>query len=321
MKILVTGANGFLAGYIIRNLIIKGEDIYGMMRPNADTRNLIDLEFNPVYGSISNFMDIDTATRNMDVVIHTAAVTSQSATDKEYYNINVLASHYLLHAALRNNVRRIIYISTANTIGYGNEISPGTEDSEIASHFKTLGYARSKWMAERLLLRAHKRGGIEVVILNPSFIIGYDATAGSSSQIFSIFLKNNPLLLPGGGKNFIYVDDVAKAVVNSIYYGQNGQRYLLVNENLSYHDFFRRVEEVSRVSKKIIKIPDSLLYIAGLGGSVANLMGFHLPLTRHNAKILSIRSYYSATKALNELGLPQTNINTGINEALRSLLT
>lgn len=321
MKILVTGANGFLASYIIRNLLIKGEEVYGMLRQNADTKNLEDLPIIRHYGNITNFSDVDSATRDIDVIVHTAAVTSQAATDKEYYKVNVLASHYLLQAALRNNVRRLIYVSTANTVGYGNERKPGTEDLDISSEFKTLGYARSKWMAERLLIRAMQRGGIEVVILNPSFMLGYDATSGSSSQIFSIFLKNNPLPLPGGGRNFIYVDDVAKAVCNSIYHGRNGQRYLLVNENMSYRDFFDRVESISHMPRKKLDVPDSLLYFIGIGGTIANLMGFHLPLTRHNARVLAIRSFYSASKAIQELGLSQTKIDIGINEALRSYIS
>jgi dihydroflavonol-4-reductase len=321
MKILVTGANGFLASYIIRNLLIKGEEVYGMLRENADKRNLEDLPISRLYGNITNFADVDRATRNIDVIVHAAAVTSQVATDKEYYEVNVLASHCLLQAALRNNVGKFIYVSTANTVGYGTEIKPGTEDLDISSEFKTLGYARSKWMTEKLLSRAAQRGGIEIVILNPSFMLGYDATSGSSSQIFSIFLKNNPIPLPRGGRNFIYVDDVAKAVCNSIYHGRNGQRYLLVNENLSYRDFFDRVESISRVSRKKLYVPDSLLYLAGMGGSFANLMGYHFSLTRHNSKVLAIRSYYSASKAISELGLPQTMIDIGINEALKSHLS
>lgn len=320
MRILVTGANGFLASYIIRNLISRGETVYGMMRENADIRNLEGLPLFHVYGNLTNRQDVEKATVCMDVIVHTAALTSQSATDKEYYEVNVMGSHCLLQAAIANKVKKIIYISSANTVGYGNEQKPGTEELDIAEEFKNTGYARSKWMAERLFKKSAEKGEIEVVILNPSFMIGYDATKGSSSQIFKLFLKSNPLIIPDGGRNFIYVDDVAKAVCNAIDKGRNGERYLLVNENLTYDQFFSRVEMLSKVNKKKIKVPHSILYLFGIGGSFANMIGFHLPLNKQNAKVLSLRNYYSPEKAINHLGLIQTKLDIAISEALKNYL-
>jgi len=106
MKILVTGANGFLASYIIRNLIARGETVYGMMRHNADARNLDGLPLFHVYGNLTNRDDMERATKCMDVIVHTAALTSQSATDREYYKVNVLGSHYLLQAVIAKQSKK-----------------------------------------------------------------------------------------------------------------------------------------------------------------------------------------------------------------------
>jgi dihydroflavonol-4-reductase len=317
MKVIVTGANGFLAGYIIRNLIHRKVEVFGLYRKTANAKNLIDLSLNHIHGDILNTSDLNNAFQGIDVVIHTAALTSPSAKVNDYYRVNVIASRYVLDAAISNNCKRIIYISTANTIGFGDKQIPGKEEFEISPEFKGSDYAMSKWVAENMFTDAASEGKIEVIIVNPSFMIGYDAKLGSTMKIFNLFLKSNPLLVPGGGKNFIYVDDAAKAVCNALSSGTNGSRYLLVNENLSYYEFFKKVESVSKISKQKIKIPNALLRSIGYLVSLMNMFGFNLPLNSSNARILTIKNYYSPNRAIAELHLPQTSIDVAINEALK----
>ncbi len=317
MKVLVTGANGFLAGYIIRNLLHRNEEVYGLYRKNANASNLIDLSITHIHGDILNKEEVNGAMRDIDVVIHTAAVTSPTATEVEYNRVNVIASGYILEAAIANHCKRIIYISTANTIGFGGKQNPGKEEMVISPEFKVSSYAKSKWDAENMFLKAASEGMIEVIIVNPSFMIGYDAKKGSTMKIFNLFLKSNPLLVPGGGKNFIYVDDAAKAICNAIDNGNNGSRYLLVNENLTYYEFYSKVESISKITKQKIKIPNALLRATGYAVSLINRFGFNLALNRSNARILTIKNYYSPNKAIAELKLPQTSIEVAISEALK----
>ncbi len=317
MKILVTGANGFLAGYIIRNLLHRNEVVYGLYRKNANASNLIDLPITHIHGDILNKEDVKRAMKDIDVVIHTAAVTSPAATNDEYFRVNVMASEYMLDAAISNNCRRIIYISTANTIGFGDKQHPGKEEMEISPEFKDSSYARSKLLAENMFIRAASDHLIEAIVVNPSFMIGYDSKKGSTMKIFNLFLKSNPLLVPGGGKNFIYVDDAAKAICNAIHSGKSGSRYLLVNENLSYYEFYGKVESVSSIIKHKIRIPNTLLIGIGYAVSFLNMFGFNMPLTKANARILTIKNYYSPVKSITELNLPQTAIEVAISEALK----
>lgn len=316
MKVLVTGANGFLAAYIIRNLITRGEEVYGMLRYGADSRNLEGVDFNPFYGNIINNKEVIEATYGMDIIIHAAAVTSPSAKPKEYQLVNVLASQYVLEAAIANNCKRIVYVSTSNTVGFGTKSNPGNEELAISEEYSKNGYAVSKLKAEQLFIEAAKKGLIEVIIVNPSFMIGYNATGGSTMRIFDLFLKSNPLIVPKGGKNFIYVDDAAKAICNAMYSGENGKRYLAVHENLSYAEFFSKVERISKIKRMKISIPDPLLMTAGTTCSFLNLFGFNLDLSKTNARILTKSSFYSPAKAISELGLPQTGIDIAIREAL-----
>lgn len=318
MKVLVTGANGFLAGHIIRNLIMRGEEVYGMLRRNADMRNLDGLTFNYVYGNLTNKEDLLRATEGMDVVVHAAAVTSPTAHANQYHEVNVTASENLINAAIKNHCKRIIYISTSNAVGFGDIENPGTEKLDISREYSHYGYATSKLAAERIFKKVADSGLIEVIILNPVFMIGYNPIGNSTMKIFNLFLKTNPLIIPSGGKNFIYVDDAAKAVCNSLYKGRNGERYLLSNVNLTYKEFYQKVESISKINKRKIHIPDSLLMVVGITGSLLNTFGFNLSLNKTNARILTIRSFYSSAKARTELDLPQTEVDVAISEALMS---
>jgi dihydroflavonol-4-reductase len=319
MKVLVTGANGFLAGYVIRNLTTSGYDTYGMLRQNSDRTNLKDLELKCIYGDLSHENDVRDAVKGKQVIIHTAALTSQSASWGEYYGVNVRASANVIDAAIKYGCKTIIYVSTSNTIGYGSENDPGYEGLGMPDAFKASRYAYSKYLAEGLFLEAAQSGKINVVIVNPTFMLGYDPVGKSSGTIFRMYAKNKILFVPPGGRNFVHVKDVAMAICNAIESGENGQRYLLANQNLSYDAFFRRLESLTGLRKNVVRINTPLLMMAGYGGSFFSSLGIRVSLNRENARILSIRKYYSAAKAVKNLNMPQTNIDVAITEGWRAV--
>lgn len=322
MKILVTGANGFLASYIIRNLLERKEEVYGMLRSKADVSNIEFLKFKYVYGNITDIDDIEIAVKGMDIIIHSAADTNPAHSSiNDYLDINVKASKNLLEAAIRNNCKRIIYVSTANTIDYGNLNQPGIEAGSISALFKKSGYAHSKWIAENMFIEAYRKGKIEVIVVNPTFMIGLNKTSGSSMKIFEYYFKSRVLWVPKGGKNFIYVDDAAKAICTSIYKGKNGQKYLLANANMSYRDFFNLVDEHLGKKTKKIMLPNFILYLLGWVGSLLRFLGYKTTLDYYNALILTVKNYYSSHKAIRQLDLPQTSILYAIGMAINNYKT
>lgn len=318
MKVAVTGANGFLAGYIVKSLVDNGFEVIGIVRKSADLSGLKQIPLTIRYGNITDYDDVLKLLKEIDIVVHVAAETSPNADKDAYQLVNVTASEYILKSAIANSCKRIFYVSTANTIGYGDNDYPGNETLNVSKHFKRSGYAKSKMDAENRFLSASAEKLIEVVVLNPTFMIGYDERKSSSSKIFGMFLNSNPLFYPSGGKNFVYVEDVAKAVCNSIHLGRDGERYLLAGHNLSYKEFFTWVSKISGVRKIMIKIPSPLLLLSGYIGSVLKLLGIRVQLNYTNARILTIRNYYTPQKSVEELKLNITPIETSISEGLRS---
>jgi dihydroflavonol-4-reductase len=316
MKVLVTGANGFLAANVVRELLARNFEVRGLVRKNADTRSLQGVLFEIFYGNITDPDDVDKAVSGCDVVIHAAADTSQRYSNAApLLKVNVEATRLLVEASKKHSVQRFIFISTGNTIDFGTKENPGHEGNPLGKLFQKSGYALSKLEAEELILNEVKNNGFDAVIVNPTFMIGPFDAKPSSGRIFKMMYPNRVVFIPKGGKNFTPVKDVSVAICNAISMGKPGERYLLAGENLSYREFLKIV----RKGKKTIPIliPDCLLISFGAFCSLLRFLGIHAELSLNNARILASNDYYTGEKAVRELNMPQTPIHIAVSEAVR----
>jgi dihydroflavonol-4-reductase len=317
MKALVTGANGFLASNVVRELNRRGYSVRAMVRSTADLRSLPGTDYELFYGNITNIIHTVEAAKDCDVVIHTAADTSQHHTNAEFYmRTNVLGTFNMLEAALKNNVKRFIYVSTANTFGYGTKSNPGNENMPVKYPFTSSGYAMSKMKAQELVLEYANSGKLETVVVNPTFMIGPHDTKPSSGKIITRIYNKKFVLVPPGGKNFIHVADVASGICNAIDKGKTGSCYLLANENLSYSEFYTKLSKVAGKPFYQIKLPSGLLNTIAVLAKLATNSGFKSDLSPVNARILCVDNYFSSSKAVNDLMLPQTPVDIAISDAL-----
>ncbi len=316
-KVLVTGANGFLAGNTINELLKRGYKVRGMHRKpaklNIDHKNL------SVYtGNITDEKDASEAVEGCKMVIHIAALTDQSVADYNIYKeVNIGGTLNIIKAALEHKVTRIIYVSTANTFGYGTKDNPGDETLPMTLPFTKSGYARSKFEAQKLIIEKLADSGTIVSVVNPTFMIGPHDYKISSNRIIIRALGKQRVVIPPGGKNFIHVSDAAAGVCNALEHGENGECYILGNENLSYHDFYTKMAEVTKKELRLVKIPERLLLAAGIAGNIVRSAGINTQLGLTNMRILSTGNYYSAGKAVKYLGLPATPVEKAIEEAVR----
>jgi dihydroflavonol-4-reductase len=315
MKVLVTGANGFLAANVVRELLSRDIEVRGMVRQHADMKSLEGLDFEIFHGNITNASDVDKAVSGCSVIIHAAADTSQRYSQASpLYRVNVEATRLLVEAAQRHKTDRFIFISTGNTIGFGSRENPGHEGNPIGSLFQKSGYAMSKLEAEKRIQEEVKKNNLNAVIMNPTFMIGPFDAKPSSGRIFKMMYPNKMVFIPRGGKNFTDVRAASTAICNAITMGKTGERYLLAGENLSYHEFL----EIVRFGKKTIPvlIPDWVLIFLGVCGSFLRRLGIHSELSISNAKILVSDDYYTGRKAAEELKMPPTSVRVAVNDAI-----
>lgn len=317
MKILVTGANGFLANNIIRELLSRDHEIIAFIKTGEDISTISDLKLDIRYGNILDYDSVLSASRGCNALIHAAADTSTYPSRSEIQRrVNVEGTLNVMNAALENRVTRVIHIGSANSFGFGTRENPGDENSPYSCARYGLGYMDTKREAQDLVMELVRTLNLPAVVLNPTFMLGrFCVASGSGQMLLAIKEKKTPGYAKGG-RNFVYVRDVAVAAANALTMGRIGECYILGNENLNYREAFGLMAEAAGVTPPRLYIPGFAAMAFGLLLETAGkLFRFRPALTYSLAKISNDGNYYSSVKAVKELKLPQTPVATAIRES------
>jgi len=316
MKVLVTGANGLLGHHVVMELLNRQHAVHILVRSTKDI--FFDIRCTTVFeGNFTDYTCLYQAAQECDAIIHIAAVTAADLrTLEDYRAINVAGTAQVIRVAKELNITRMVYISSANTIGFGNEQQAGDERFSIQYPFTESFYAQSKKEAEQLMTEASNRLDQHVVIINPTFMIGAYDTKPSSGKLLIMGYQHRLMVTPRGGKNFVPVHDVAIAACNALVMGRNGEKYLASGINLSFKEYYTLQKQVGNYRQHILELPGFLMLALGIAGDVIRKMGIRTSLCTMNLRQLMIREYYSNSKAVTELNLPQGDIKTAVQEAI-----
>ncbi len=314
-RVLVTGANSLLATHVIIELLERGHSVKGLLRNIHDFQGSMHSGLELIGGNFTHAETAMRAIRGCEFVIHAAAVTRQDLTGySEYEHVNVKATEYLVRLCIAEHVRRFAYVSSANAFGYGTKKYPGNENTQSRFPFTKSHYAISKSEGQKAVLSY--KDNIEIVVVNPTFIIGkYDSKPGSGRIIFMGYRKKI-IFYPPGGKNFIHARDAARGTVDAMEKGKNGEAYVLASENLTFKAFFQKLSAVTGNNPVYVKIPRSILSALGVFGSFLRFLGIRTALSAVNMRILSVHNYYSNKKSCNELGLRLSSVEQAIADAV-----
>lgn len=301
-KVLITGANGMLACNLIEILAAEGYHIVGMLRNPSAYKGITGQNIRIIRSDFKNPEDFRSAVRGCTGVIHTAAITAQGLRDyEEYRKVNVIPVESMMQICIEENVRRFLYVSTANTIGWGTRENPADENTPWCPPLSDSFYARSKSEAESIVRKYS--GSIETIIVNPTFMIGKYGSSKGSNSIFG--LAGWLTICPKGGKNFINVEEAARGMVLAYEKGIPGDRYIICGENMSFKEFYRRIPSV----KHIITIPDFIMKAVGYLGDLSRIIGLNAAFCSFNMRILCTPDAYSGEKAKKELGFKASELD------------
>lgn len=317
-KVLITGANGFLGSNTARELYRRGYEIKMMIRPSADIRTITDLPCEIFYGDIAQADDVLQAVEGCDYVVHTASITQAWNVPMEAYRaINITGTRNVAEACLQHGVKKLIHVSTANTIGPGSQHRPANELSAFSLFQVNSGYINTKYIAEQYILEQVAARQLPAVIINPTFMIGACDAKPSSGRIILYGLHKKVLFYPPGGKNFVHVQDVCTGIANALVSGKHGDCYLIAGENLSYGAFFRLLQQEAQERSIRIPVPGWCLKLAGLIGTIrSRITGSTPPLHYATAQLLCLYNYYSGEKSTRELEVHYTPIQQAVRDAL-----
>lgn len=320
MKALVTGATGFIGASVIRRLLEHGYDVRVLARKGSDLGNLQGLKVETVFGDLQMPDTLRQALSGCRHLYHVAAHYALWARDPRiFYDVNVIGTRNLLQAAMESGVERIVYTSTIGAVGLPVKGGAGTEDTPVSLNQMVGHYKRSKYMAEQEVLK-FARQGLPVVIVNPSAPVGArDIKPTPTGKVIVDFMKRRMWAYIETGMNLIDVDDVAEGHVQAMERGRVGERYVLGNRNVSLYEVFSLLSDVTNIPAPRIKLPRaSILPLAYANQWVADYVTRRPPMIPlEGVKMAKYIMHYDSSKAIRELGLPQTPIKVALEKAVR----
>lgn len=265
LRVLVTGANGFVGRAVCEKLLEQGYSVRGAVRTLACPSGVESVKV----ADIDAETDWSKILSDVDVVIHLAArvhVMQDEAEDPlaEFLRINKAGSEHLARCAAASGVKRMVYVSSIKV--NGEKTQNGRRFSDRDSPAPQDPYGISKWEAEQVLQNVACETGLEVVIVRPPLVYGA-GVKGNFAQMLHAVRRGIPL--PFGSvrnqRDLIYVGNLADALITcAMHPAAAGQTYLLSdNAPVSTPELLRKLAQALGVPSRVFPFPLVLLKVAG----------------------------------------------------------
>lgn len=317
----MTGGTGFIGSHVVRRLLREKQNVRCLIRPNSNRANLSGLEVEYVIGDLRDPHSLELALRDCQFLYHVAAdYRIWSKNPQELEKTNVEGTRALLKAAQTARLEKIVFTSSVSavgrpvvngTLGIGDETMDPPLDQQVGI------YKRTKYASE-VIAREFVQQGLPVVIVNPAAPIGsYDIKPTPTGRLILDFLRGKMPAYVDTGMNFVDVEDVAEGHWLAMQKGRIGERYILGNHNMTLKEFLELVAKAAGKPAPRIQIPYAVAWLAGaLSTGLASITGREPAIPLDGVRMAHAPMYYTAAKAVRELGLPQTPIEKAVWKAI-----
>lgn len=318
MKVLVTGATGFIGFHVARLLREKGIQVRALVRDEGNAAFLDELGVEPVAGDVRYIDSVYNALRGCSRLYHLAADYRLWVPDpKTMYEINVQGTRNIMHAALMMSLEKVVYTSTVGVLAPSRNGVASTEESHADMKQMTGHYKASKFVAEGEVLGFIKKG-LPAVIVNPSTPVGaMDRKPTPTGQIIVDFLNNRIPAYLDTGLNIVDVEDVAAGHLLAAEKGKIGERYILGNRNVTLQELFQLLAARTGKQAPTIRLPYlPVLIAAHVDRGISRISGRRprIPLT--GVQMAKHYMHFDCSKAVCELNLPQSPLEPAIDKAI-----
>ena len=323
-KIFITGGTGFLGSYIIKELIAKGYSVRALRRSAKLPFYLPPVVFENVEwieGDILDVVILDEAIRGVDAVIHAAASVSFHKHDRPLmYKTNIEGTANVVNAAIEHNISRLVHISSVAAIGRTANGDTVTEEKTWVESKAHSHYAITKYRAEMEAWRGMGEG-LNVVIANPSTIIGYGDWNTSSCALFKNVYNEFPWY-SNGINGFVDVEDAARAIVLLMEENISGERFIINSDNWPFQKLFNTIATAFRKKQPTREGTPLLAALAWRMEKVKSFFTGDKPLlTKETARIAHSKTNFSNRKILKALpGFSFTPLEQSIENACKKYL-
>ncbi|KAF5740692.1 short-chain dehydrogenase/reductase family 42E member 1-like isoform X1 [Tripterygium wilfordii] len=326
MKILMTGASGFLGGRLCHALLQQGHSVRALVRPASDLSGLPSPsgngDFELAYGDVTDYRSLLDACYGCHVVFHAAAVVEPWLPDpSKFFQVNVDGLKNVLQAVRETGtIEKIIYTSSFFALG-STDGCIGDESLVHHERFFCTEYERSKAAADKIALQAATEG-VPIVSVYPGVIYGAGKLT-SGNVVARLLIERFNGRLPGyigygsDRYSFCHVDDVVQGHIAAMEKGQTGERYLLTGENASFMEVFDLAALITKTGKPKFSIPLWVVSVYGWILVLVSRITGTLPLiSPPTVAVLRHQWAYSCRKAEVELDYKPRSLKGGLEEML-----
>ena len=319
MKVLVTGATGFIGGNLVRQLRNRGYEVRALVRPDSNTLNIDGTGIESVKGDVLDRDSVARAVTGCEVVFHCAAAYAFWSRDpRSVYQTNVDGTANVLRVAREASVSRVVYTSTVSTIGLSHG-GTATEETPLDPRHLAGHYKKSKYQAELLALKMASEG-LPLVVVNPTTPVGsWDVKPTPTGRMVLDFLRGRIPVYLDTGMNLVDIDDVAVGHILAMERGQPGQRYLLGNRNVTLKEVLAMLQDITGLHAPRWRAPYWLVIGAGYLDHLveSRLMRREPRIPLEGIRVSRTPMYVNCQKAVTELGLPQSSVLAALEKSVK----
>ncbi len=323
MTVLVMGANGFLGSRVTRQLVAAGEDVRVMVRENANTIGIDDLDVTRFVGDIFDLDTVRAAMDGCDVVYYCVVDTRAWLRDPSpLFRTNVDGLRGVLDIAVEavavGSLRKFVFTSSYSTVG--RKKGRVATEVDVIDQRNLTAYVRSRVQAEEMVLDHARTRGLPAVAMCISTTYGpgdYGMTPHGALIAGTVFGKM-PFVLDKIALEAVGIEDAADALIRAAEHGRPGERYLISERMISNREVITIAAQEAGVPVPKRSIPVPMLYLMGAIGSVrARLRGTDERMTLPSVRLMRAEADVDCTKARRELGWQPAPVQESVREAAR----
>lgn len=262
MKMLVTGATGYVGQRLAHRLADGGATVHALVRSAEKAKALAHPRIEPFLGDVADRASLDRAAAGCVQAYHAAALVSVWAKDREdYRRVNVGGTLNLLDAATAAGIERVVITSTAGVFGPSEGALVDEATVRRVPFFNDYESSKAEMHAA---VRERVAAGADVVIVCPTRVYGPGplVVANGFTMMVERYLAGRWRALPGNGRrsgNYVYVDDVIEGHLAAMAKGRPGEAYILGGENATYREFFATLAAITGIGRRLYPVPIAAL--------------------------------------------------------------
>jgi dihydroflavonol-4-reductase len=321
MKVLITGATGFLGSHLCQRMVDEGHHVRILSRRPTGPPTLDRLPVEWVVGDVTDPEAVRRAVEGREWVVHAAASLdywgAEPGWEMAVQRVNVEGTRHVAEAARLAGVQRLVHVSSVVAIGIPtDQRQPADEEFGFNLEPSGLPYPLSKRQAEKEISNQVMRG-LDAVIVNPAFIFGPNGANYRGAEVIRKVHRGRIFPYFLGGICVVHVQDVVEGILAALEQGETGERYILGGENVTFRAIAERAASALNLHRTLVPVPPPVTELAGMALEAWGRLRNRRPQITRVPRGASRYQFYDSSKARRALGYMPRDFGVVLAECIR----